>query len=144
MYFREWKCLKFDEDFTELKCLIWPANLASVVSDNDFTPNRRQVVIWISDGKVYWRKSIRNINSKMPGISHISIDEKMTLLCQHFCARLADRCLQMSHANCGKNVSFSLAPSWHGNTIRIAGLLWGNSSFSGRFPSQTHESWSHI
>ena len=53
--FVEWKYLKFDYSFIEKFSFGSNLHKSSIGSDNCLAPNRRQAVIWTSDGLDYWR-----------------------------------------------------------------------------------------
>ena len=59
VHFLAWKCINFDQDFIEV-CSQWSnKQYSSIGSNNGFAPVRRQAIIWINDGLVYWRTYIR-------------------------------------------------------------------------------------
>ena len=47
--------MTFSDAFSWMKLLYLDSNFtANIGPDNDFMPKRRQAIIWINDGLVYW------------------------------------------------------------------------------------------
>ena len=49
MYFLEWKCMNFDQDFTEVCSQGSNQQYFSIGSDNGLTPSRREAIFWTND-----------------------------------------------------------------------------------------------
>ena len=76
------------------KCLFLNENLrisedcsqdskTSIGSDNDFAPNRRQAIIWINDGLVYWHVYICSRPQWVKGDGEVWQNTKFVSFCWH-------------------------------------------------------------